>query len=140
MSSSIWAPDGVTNALGAREILQVACSDLISALTILTNVGYFYVAQNSGFTLAGIEATLLTASSSGIVTVDINKNGATILSTKLTIDVGEKTSTTAAIPAVITDTAINAGDLISIDIDVAGTGAKGLIVTFRGNYNSSLLN
>jgi hypothetical protein len=139
MSTSIWNPDGVVNALGAREILQIACSDLSTALVITTDAGYFYVAQKSGFYLSGIEATLLTESSSGVVTVDINKNGVSILSTKLTIDANELTSLTAAVAAVLTTTVVEAGDKISIDIDTAGTGAKGLIVTLRGNYVNSQL-
>jgi hypothetical protein len=66
------------------------------------------------------------------VTVDINKNGTTILSTKLTIDVDEKTSATAAIAAVISDAVLAAGDEITFDVDVAGTGAKGLKVWMIG--------
>ena len=76
-----------------------------------------------------VRASLLTASTSGAVTVDINKNGSTILSTKLTIDQDEKTSVTAATAAVLTSATAAADDEITIDIDGAGTGAKGLIVT-----------
>ena len=139
MAASIWQPDGVVHALGAREIIQVACSDLVTNLIVATSVGYFYVAQRCGFTLQGVEASLNQASSSGIVTIDINKNGVTILSTKLTIDQGELTSITAATPAVITATEFNPGDLVTIDIDTAGTAARGLIVTLRGNFNDSTL-
>lgn len=77
-----------------------------------------------------------TVSSSGIVTVDVNENGSTVLSTKLTIDQGEKTSTTAAVPAVISDAALADDAEITIDIDVAGTGAKGLKVWFIGTRTS----
>ena len=141
MSASIWNPDGVTHALGAKEIIAVACSDLSTSLIVASNVGYFYVVQNSGFTLAGVEATLLVASTSGVVTVNVKKNAVSIFTTKITIDVNEKTSVTAVIPAVIISTAttFEAGDLVSIDIDGAGTGAKGLIVSFRGNFLDSTL-
>ena len=72
-------------------------------------------------------ASLSTASSSGIPTVDINVGGSTILSTKLTINAGEKTSTSAT-AAVLSSTSIADDAEITMDIDVAGTGAKGLKV------------
>jgi hypothetical protein len=57
---------------------------------------------------------------------------ATIFSTTLTIDATEKTSTTAATAAVISDASLADDAEITIDIDTAGTGAKGLKVTFIG--------
>ena len=84
------------------------------------------------FTVTSVRASLSTASSSGIPTVDINEGGTTILSTKLTIDANELTSTTAATAAVVSDTALADDAEITIDIDVAGTGAKGLKVYING--------
>jgi len=85
--------------------------------------------------VTGVRASLTTAQTSGsIFTVDINDGGTTILSTKLTIDNGEKTSTTAATPAVISDTALAADAEITIDVDQVGDGtAKGLKVTLIGH-------
>lgn len=57
-----------------------------------------------------------------------------MLSTKLTIDVGEKTSTTAAIPPVISDSSLADDEEITVDIDIAGTGAKGLKVFLLGTF------
>jgi hypothetical protein len=69
----------------------------------------------------------------GPITVDINKGGATILSTKLTIDDNETTSVTAAIPAVVSDDAIADDEEITFDIDAIGNGqATGLKVTIVG--------
>lgn len=85
------------------------------------------------FTLTSVKASLNVAASAVVTTVDINEGGVTILSTKLTIDVGEKTSATAATPAVISDGAIAADAEMTIDIDVAGTGAKGLKVYLIGH-------
>ena len=51
-----------------------------------------------------------------------------MLTTKITIDASEFTSYTAAAAPVI-DTGnddVATGDLIAVDVDVAGTGAKGL--------------
>lgn len=79
-------------------------------------------------TVTAVRSSLSTASSSGLPTVDINEAGTTILSTKLTIDANEKTSTTAATAAVISDASIADDAEITFDIDTAGTGAKGLKV------------
>lgn len=117
----------------AEEIsYQVACSDLTTAIETGTTKGYFR--SPKPFLLQEVRASLLTASTSGTVTVDINVNGVTILTTKLTIDQDEKTSVTAATPAVI-DAAldwIDDDDEVTFDIDGAGTGAAGLIVTLIG--------
>ncbi len=90
--------------------------------------------QPRKITLTGIRASLKTAQSSGnILTVDVNVGGSTILSTKLTIDNGEKTSVTAATAAVISAATINADDEITIDVDQIGDGtAAGLKVQFLG--------
>lgn len=82
------------------------------------------------------QAFVSTVSSSGLVTVQIRNitNGnSDMLSTRITIDVGEFTSITATTPAVIDDAAnqVSYGDLIAIDVDVAGTGAMGLGVILQ---------
>lgn len=82
-----------------------------------------------------VRASLQTASSSGTPTFDINDDGSTILSTKLTIDANEKTSTTAAAAYAFqsggaTQT-IDDDSEMTIDIDTAGTGAKGWAVYLK---------
>jgi hypothetical protein len=86
-------------------------------------------------TLTAVRASLTTAQASGnIFTIDINESGTSILSTKLTIDNTEKTSTTAT-PPVISDTSLADDSEITIDIDQIGNGtAKGLKVMLIGNY------
>ena len=103
--------------------LAVAISDETTAIT--TGAAKVTYRALRAFTITGAEASLNVASSSGLPTFDINKNGVSIFSTVITIDVGELTSDTAVTPAVITTTAVAAGDLLTFDIDVAGTGAKG---------------
>ncbi len=112
----------------------VACSDLTTALTTGTTKAYFRAPY--AFTLIAVRASLGTAQTSGsIFTVDINESGTSVLSTKLTIDNTETTSTTAATPAVISDSAIADDSILSIDIDAIGDGtAKGLIVTLIGTH------
>lgn len=112
------------------EVLMVALSDETTAIT--TGTAKVTLRMPFAFTLTAVRASLTTASSSGIPTVDINEGGTTILSTKLTIDASEKTSTTAAVAAVISDAALADDAEVTFDIDVAGTGAKGLKVYLIG--------
>ncbi len=123
LNLEVTAPPTVTS-------LQVAGSDLVTPLTTGTSVAYFRAPAD--ITLTEVRASLLTASTSGAVTVDINVNGSSILGTLLTIDQDEKTSLTAATPVVISNTVIASDDEVTVDIDGAGTGALGLIVTFIG--------
>lgn len=112
----------------------VACSDETTALTTGTAKVTFRMPWATRLYL--LEASLTTAQASGsIFTVDVNASGATLLSTKLTIDNTETTSTTAATPFkfALTDPLIDKGEVITIDIDQIGTsGAAGLKVTFFG--------
>jgi hypothetical protein len=84
------------------------------------------------YTITGIRASLSVASSAGTITVDVKKNGTTMLSTKITIDATEKTSVTAAVPPVLSTTTVADDDEISTDIIGAGTGARGLKVAMLG--------
>jgi len=112
--------------------VQVAASDETTALTTGTAKVTFRMPY--AMTVTAVRASLSTAQASGsIFTVDINEGGTTILSTKLTIDNTEKTSTTAATPAVVSDTALADDAEITIDINQIGDGtAKGLKVTIIG--------
>jgi hypothetical protein len=110
--------------------MMVAISDESTALT--TGPTKMTIRMPWAMTLTSVKSSLTTASSSGLVTVDINEGGSTILSTKLSIDSGEKTSTTAATAAVISDSALANDAEITFDIDAAGTGATGLKVYMTG--------
>lgn len=85
-----------------------------------------------GAELTGITAGVFTASSSGLVTVRLyNKTTQqNILSTNVTIDAGELTSMTAATPPVINSAhkTLSKGQVLSLYVEGAGTGAKGLQV------------
>lgn len=109
---------------------SVAASDETTAIT--TGTAKVTFRMPFAMTLTAVRASLTTASTSGVVTVDINEGGSTILSTKLTIDQDEKTSTSAATPAVISDAALADDAEMTIDIDGAGTGATGLKVLLIG--------
>jgi nitrogen fixation protein len=112
--------------------IQVACSDETTALT--TGAGKVTFRTPCAMTVTAVRASLTTAQSSGnIFTVDINEGNTSILSTKLTIDNTEKTSTAAATPPVISDNSLADDAEITVDIDQIGDGtAKGLKVTIIG--------
>ena len=116
----------------------VACSDETTALT--AGVAKVTFRMPFALTLTAVRASLTTPQASGsIFTVDINETTAgspdkiSILSTKLTIDNNERTSTTAATAAVISDASLADDAEITIDIDQIGNGtAKGLKVWLIG--------
>jgi len=112
------------------ESLIIAIGDETTAIT--TGTAKITFRMPYAFTLSAVRASLTTVSSSGIPTFDINEAGTTILSTKLTIDASEKTSTTAVTAAVISDTALADDAEITIDVDVAGTGAAGAKIYLIG--------
>ena len=117
-----------SSVIGMEESLTVALSDETTSIT--TGVAKITLRAPYAWTLTRIpRASLSSASVSGIPTVDINVNGNSILSTKLTIDENEKTSTTAATAAALSSTSIADDAEITMDVDVAGSAAKGLKVT-----------
>jgi hypothetical protein len=116
-----------------NEYFCIAVGDETTAIT--TGTGKVTFRMPFALTVTAVRASLTTASSSGTPTIDINEGagaGTSILSTKLTIDANELTSTTAATAAVISDSALADDANITIDIDVAGTGAAGLKVWIFG--------
>jgi hypothetical protein len=124
--------DGTLSSLPFE--LVVAASDETTALTAGTAKITFRMPR--AVTLTSVRASLTTAQASGsIFTVDINEGGTSILSTKLTIDNTEKTSTTAATPPVISDVNLADDAEMTIDIDQIGNGtATGLKVMLIGTY------
>lgn len=114
---------GVTVAQLRVQSLAIACSDETTALTTGTAKVTFRMPY--AFTLTAVRASVTTAPTGSVLTVDINEGGTTILSTKITIDAGEKTSTTAATPPVISDTSLADDAEITIDIDTVGSTVAG---------------
>lgn len=112
----------------------IACSDETTALT--TGTAKVTFRMPCAVTLTGVRASVTTAPTGAALIADINEGGTTILSTKLSIDATEKTSTTAASAAVISDTALADDAEITIDIDqigstVAGAGLKVTLIGVR---------
>lgn len=117
---------------GLRESIVVACSDETTALT--TGTAKVTFRMPFAMTLTAVRASLTTAQTSGsILTVDINEGGGSILSTKLTVDNGERTSTTAVTAPVISDATLADDVEVTVDIDQIGDGtAKGLKICLIG--------
>lgn len=132
-NGATWTSFG-GGAANPTESLVIACSDETTALTTGTAKVTFRMPY--AFTLTAVRASVTTAPTGAVLTVDINEGGASILSTKLTIDASEKTSTTAATPAVISDSALADDAEITIDIDqigstIAGAGLKVYMIGSR---------
>lgn len=130
-ASNLWnviPPDAVSVFFG------IACSDETTAIETGTAVATFRIPY--AITLTAVRCSVTTAPTGSTFIVDINKDGSSILSTKLSIDATEKTSTTAATPVVISDTALADDAEITIDIDqigstVAGAGLKVYLIGTR---------
>ena len=116
-----WAAEG--GGASVTTAIPIAVSDETTALT--TGAAKVTFRMPFAFTLTGVRASVTTAPTGSVLTVDINEGGTSILSTKLTIDASEKTSTTAATPAVISDTALADDAEITIDIDTVGSTVAG---------------
>jgi len=116
---------------GSPEVIGIAVSDEETALT--TGTAKVTFRMPFAMTVTAVRASLTTASTSGNPTFDINEGGTSILgANKLSIDANEKTSTTAATATTISDSALADDAEITIDIDTAGTGAKGAKVYLIG--------
>ena len=116
------------------DVFVLACSDETTALTTGTNKIRFRMPYAG--TLTAVRASVNTAPTGAALVVDINEAGTTLLSTKLSIDATETSSTTAATPAVISDSALADNAEISVDIDqigssVAGAGLKVMLYVTR---------
>ena len=112
----------------------LACSNETTDLTTGEKVVF---RMPFAYTVTAVRASLTTAGTGGtLVTVDINEGGTTILSTKITIDASETTSTTASTAPVISDSDLANDAEMSIDIDAIGStnpgkGLKVYIIGYR---------
>lgn len=116
-------PDRDVAANAFNEVILLACSDESTALTVGTGKVTFRCPF--AFTITGVSASVTTAPVGSTIIIDINEAGSTCLSTKLSIDASEKTSTSAASAAVISDANIAADAEITVDIDQIGSGTAG---------------
>jgi hypothetical protein len=131
LSNSIVTGDIVNGTIALADIanaakteaLIIAAGDETTAIDVADGKTEFQIPY--AFTLTEVRATLTTAgSTSGVTTIDIEDDGATIFSTLLTIDSTEKTSTSAATPAVISGATLADGSIMKVNVDVISGGAS----------------
>ncbi len=131
------SPDGYALEVSGttlRVIDTAGCSLSDETTAVTTGTGKGSLVFPFAVTLVDVYVVAATAGTA--ITVDLNKNGSTILSTKMTIDSGEYSSSSAATPPVISDTAVAAGDVLTWDVDsLTGTwkGLKAWIVYRRAS-------
>jgi hypothetical protein len=118
---------GFTGSAGFSDFMSIALSDeyspLVAGVAVTFRTPYALV-------LTQLPRASLTTAGGSLVTLDIDKNGVSILgANKLTIDAGEKTSTTAATPTTLVTTSFADDDEVTLDIDTIGAGATGAKVT-----------
>lgn len=133
LASNMVAVDGASAATTVTESFVVTCSDETTAIAVGTAKRTWR--SPYAFVITAVRASLKTAQASGtIFTVDIKVGGTSILSTKLTIDNTEKSSTTAAIPAVISLPTVADDAEYTFDVTQIGDGtAVGLNVVLIGH-------
>ena len=88
------------------------------------------------FTITEVRASVTTAPTGSTIIFNAKESGTTIFSTKPSIDVSETTTTTAAVPPVVSDASLADGAEITLEIDqigstIAGAGPKFYIIGRR---------
>lgn len=131
---AVWEQVG---AKAAKQALIIAASDESTALVANSaspEAAAVTFRMPYAMNLTEVRASVGTAPTGAAIQVDIHEGGTSILSTKLTIDATEKTSTTAATPAVISDSALADDAEITIVIDQVGStiAGAGLKITLIG--------
>lgn len=129
-------PDALAGSYAATKSVTIHC--VADTTDVATGDGVAYMGEVpgdvAGMNLVGVKARVITAGTTGTTDIQIHNltQAADMLSTKLTIDSGEVSSSTAATAAVI-DTAnddVAENDMIRIDVDAVSTTApQGLYVT-----------
>lgn len=117
-------PSGDSIPIGVQVTSVIPITDKDTAVTTGTGKITFFAIYAA--TIVSGHVGVSTQSTSGSVTCDLNDDGTSVFSTqKPSIDANEDTSLTG--PAVtVANPTVAAGSKMTIDVDAAGTGAKGL--------------
>lgn len=134
-SGKFLTTDGTTASWAATASgVTVAVAPFAWAGTVAVGSGLsmrWYAPWNG--TILGVQASLRTASTSGSVIVDVNKNGSTIFTTQANRPTMAASSNYSGFVTSADITSITAGDYFTVDIDSAGTNAADLLVVI--NYS-----
>lgn len=133
------SPDGLAGSNYGTKSVCIAVTESDTDCAVANGTIAFVVPASMGtMDLVGVTASVHTAGTTGTMDIQIRRRRATtdadMLSTKVTIDSTETSSTTAATPYVIntSNDDVNEGDNIYIDVDaVHTTAAKGLSVVLE---------
>lgn len=131
-------PDGLAGSDFGKRIMMINVFDNATAITTGDGKWVTVIPQElNGMNLVSAHAYVDTVSSSGTPTIQIRNvtDAQDMLSTRITIDANENSSYTATTAPVINATYddVATGDRIAVDVDVTGTGTKGLqvVLTFQ---------
>ena len=131
--------DGVAGSGAFESYVTKTYETIMASVTeensnVATGTGLITFRVPYAMTLTSVRASVKTAPTGSTIIVDINESGSSVLSTKLSIDAGETTSTTATTAPVISDSALADDAQITIDVDQVGssTAGTGLKVTLLG--------
>jgi hypothetical protein len=124
-ASWIWRFDGLATTVPVT--IGFAASDETTAIVAGTNRVRFRMPY--AMNLTAVRVTMGTAPTGSTAIFDVRENGTTIFSTKPTIDAGEFSTVTAAVPSVLSDVTLADDAEITVNFDqvgatVAGAGVK----------------
>ena len=124
-------PDGLSGSIYGKKYLHIKVVDDATVLTTGDGKFIFRLPNDfAGMNLVAVEMFVTTVSSSGLPTVQLRNitQAADILTTKITIDSGELDSNdaSAAVSINTSEDDYTSADQIAVDVDISGTGAKGL--------------
>lgn len=103
--------------------LGVALMQLDTDIEVATSIANFPIPENMTFVSAFINVSVAPVGSNAIW--DLNLNGSTILSTKITVEAGETSSLTAANQPVFSTSTASKGDQLTVDCDQIGAITPG---------------
>ena len=107
------------------ELMGYAFNDETTSIEAGTDV-LSYAMPNFATVLTHVSVNLKTAPTGSTAIFDLNEGGVSVLSTKISIDATETNSETAATPPVISDSAIAANAIMTLDIDQKGSTIAGV--------------
>lgn len=140
------APTVALDVIGDLKVSGVISPSIVYAKVIANDMflatgdgkAFFTITEDqNGMILSDIDATVYTVSSSGTPTIQIHNlvTGSDVLSSLIVVNANERNTYTADNPPVINkdNDDVSTGDIYRIDVDVAGTGTKGLdiFLTFK---------
>ena len=132
ISGSFTKTGGTLNII-PEKVIQFACSDEESDLEVKDGILTFLMPYN--MTLLEVRANVKDAPTGSNMEIDVNEDGVSIFSTKISIDDGEKTSETSSIPYVLSNINLQNESQIVINMDkigstVAGVGLKMALIGY----------